>query len=111
MKSCTRYFLREFFPPGVVKKGRLLLSCLLLVVFASPAFSQVKTKTTVTGVVKDSSGRGVPQVTVSESGTNNATFTDAAGKFTIKVNGTSSSLTFSYVGYATQQQAVGSSTD
>lgn len=112
MKSCTRYFLREFFPPGTLKKGRLLLSCLtLLVIFTSPAFSQAKAKITVTGTVKDSTGKGIPQVTVTESGTNNGTFSDANGKFSIKVASTNSVLTFSYVGYTTQQQVVGNSTD
>src|SRR5438445_1479696 len=109
MKSCTRYFLREFFPPGTLKKGRLLLSCLLLAIFTSPAFSQAKAKITVTGTVKDSTGKGIPQVTVTESGTNNGTFTDANGKFSIKVAGTNSVLSFSYVGYTTQQEAVGTS--
>lgn len=112
MKFLCRYFQREFFPPGTLKKGRLLVSCLsLLVIFTSPAFSQGKAKITVTGTVKDSTGKGIPQVTVTESGTNNATFTDANGKFTIKVNSTGSVLSFSSVGFTTVQQSVGTSTD
>lgn len=111
MKFPRRYFLREFFPPGTLKKGRLLLSCLLLVIFTSPVFSQGKAKITVTGTVKDSTGKGIAQVTVTENGTNNATFTDANGKFTIKVNSTGSVLAFSSVGYTPVQQAVGTSTD
>jgi TonB-linked SusC/RagA family outer membrane protein len=91
------------------KQGRLLLYCFLLLLSAFPAFSQTKAKLAVSGTVKDSTGKGVPQVSVTESGTNNGTFTDANGKFTMKVAGENSVLSFSYVGFVTQQIAVGSS--
>lgn len=91
------------------KKGRLLLCCFLLLLSSLPAFSQTKARLAVSGTVKDSTGKGVPQVSVTESGTNNGTFTDANGKFTMKVAGENSVLTFSFVGFVTQQIAVGSS--
>jgi len=91
------------------KKGRFLFCCFLLALFSIPAFSQTKPKITVSGTVKDSTGKGVPQVTITETGTNNGAFTDGNGKFTIKVAGENSVLTFSYVGYTTQQMVVGNS--
>ena len=91
------------------KKGRLLLCCFLLLLSSIPAFSQTRSKITVNGIVKDSTGKGIPQVSVTEIGTNNGTFTDANGKFTMKVANENSVLSFSYVGFITQQLAVSSS--
>ena len=97
-----------FVPPGRFAKTKLLFSTLFLLLFLTPAFSQVKTKITVSGTVKDSTGKGMSGVTVTESGTNNATFTGGSGEFSIKVAGPGSSLVFTSVGFTPLTQAVGS---
>jgi TonB-dependent starch-binding outer membrane protein SusC len=63
----------------------------------------------VTGTVKDESGGTMPGVNVLVSGTSNGTVTDASGKFSISV-GSGARLSFSFIGYTSQEVAVGSST-
>lgn len=60
-------------------------------------------KETVIGVVIDENGLPLPGATVLEEGTNNGVVTDFDGKFSIKVESTSSILVISYVGYKTQK--------
>jgi len=65
---------------------------------------------TVSGTVTSSDdGTTVPGVNIQEKGTNNGTVTDSGGNFKINV-GSNSTLVFSFVGYATQEVAVGSQT-
>ena len=63
----------------------------------------------VSGTVKDESGSGMPGVNVLVVGTSNGTVSDATGKYSISV-GTGARLLFSFIGYASQEVAVGSST-
>ncbi len=71
------------------------------------AWSQTRT---VTGrVTSADDGSGVPGVNVIEKGTNNGTATDADGNYTINV-ADNATLVFSFVGYATQEIAVGAQT-
>ena len=92
------------------QKRKLLLFSLFLSSFILPAFSQETSPVTVSGIIKDSSGAGLPNVTILERGTKNATKSDAAGTFTIKVAGAKSLLVISSVGYATQEISVGNQT-
>lgn len=63
---------------------------------------------TVTGkVTAAEDGSGIPGVNILEKGTSNGTVTDADGNFRINV-GANATLVFSFVGYATQEVAVGS---
>lgn len=63
---------------------------------------------TVTGkVTAAEDGSGIPGVNVLEKGTTNGTVSDADGNFRISV-GSNATLVFSFVGYATQEVAVGS---
>lgn len=64
----------------------------------------------VKGVVKDDSGDPVIGVSVIENGTTNGVTTDVNGRFTISV-GPNSVLTFSYIGYATQEIIPGGRTE
>lgn len=66
---------------------------------------------TVSGTVTDEAGQPLPGVNVVEKGTTNGTTTDAQGKFSLNVQGESSILVFSFIGYATQEATVGSRTD
>ena len=68
-------------------------------------------KITVTGVAKDSVGAPLPQVTVTEKGTSNATSTGSDGRFTLQVAGERSVLVFSSVGYSATEIRVGNRRD
>lgn len=66
-----------------------------------PAFQQ-----TITGQVTDENGDPLPGVTVSIKGSNKGTTTGMNGKYTINASG-EDLLVFSFIGYKTQEQAVG----
>ena len=53
----------------------------------------------------------MPGVNILEKGTTNGTTTDADGRFSLNVEGDNSVLVFSFIGYETQEVAVGSRTD
>jgi TonB-linked SusC/RagA family outer membrane protein len=62
----------------------------------------------VTGKVTDDKGGALPGVNVVEKGTSNGTSTDANGEYKITVAGESSILTFSFIGFVSQEATVGS---
>lgn len=64
----------------------------------------------VTGKVTDENGEPLPGANVLEKGTNNGTTTDVDGNFSLSVANTSSVLVFSFIGYTTQEIAVGNQT-
>jgi TonB-dependent starch-binding outer membrane protein SusC len=63
----------------------------------------------VSGTVKDESGNAMPGVNVLVVGTSNGTVTDATGRYSISV-GSGARLLFSFIGYTSQEVAVGTST-
>jgi iron complex outermembrane receptor protein len=67
-------------------------------------------ETTVTGQVTDITGVGLPGVTVVLQGTARGTATDVNGNFTLSVPSTGGTLVFSFIGYATQEVAIGNQT-
>src|SRR5882672_7640950 len=78
----------------------------LLLCGATTAFAQ----STVAGKVTSSDdGSALPGVNVLEKGTSNGTVSDSEGKFTISV-GANATLVFSFVGFTSQEVAVGSQT-
>ncbi len=62
---------------------------------------------TVSGTVVGSDGGALPGVTVLVKGTTIGTSTGADGKFSIAAPSTATTLAFSYVGYASQEVAIG----
>ncbi|QCK16388.1 vWA domain-containing protein [Mangrovivirga cuniculi] len=60
----------------------------------------------VKGVVTDQSGEGIPGVNVVEKGTTNGTVTDISGAYEITLPAQQAILTFSSVGYKTQEVKV-----
>jgi TonB-linked SusC/RagA family outer membrane protein len=78
---------------------KLLIFFAFLMLNTVFVFAQART---VSGIVKDASGAGIPYATVTETGTKNATTADANGSFSIKIRG-NGSLTFSATGYTTDQ--------
>jgi TonB-linked SusC/RagA family outer membrane protein len=65
---------------------------------------------TVTGKVTDESGQAIPGVNILEKGTTNGTSSDAEGKYIINLSNENAVLVFSFIGFATQEIAVGSQT-
>jgi TonB-linked SusC/RagA family outer membrane protein len=65
----------------------------------------------VTGVITDEAGEEMPGVNVIEKGTTNGTVTDNTGKYVITVEGESSVLVMSFVGYSSKEEIVGKRTE
>jgi TonB-dependent starch-binding outer membrane protein SusC len=80
----------------------------LLLIFASlVSCGMLWAQQTVTGRVTDSEdGSPLPGVNILEKGTSNGTVTDVDGNYTMSVNG-DGPLVFSYVGYVSQEVAIG----
>jgi len=76
-----------------------------MVLVVQLVFAQEKT---ITGTVVDEDGLPLPGVNVIEKGTNNGVQTDFDGEYSISVS-QRSTLVFSYVGFASQEIKVGSS--
>ncbi|MDO6605311.1 SusC/RagA family TonB-linked outer membrane protein [Arenibacter palladensis] len=62
----------------------------------------------ITGQVLDENGIGLPGASVHEKGTTNGTVTDFDGNYSLTTTATNSTLVFSYIGYLTKEQVVGS---
>jgi TonB-linked SusC/RagA family outer membrane protein len=93
---------------------------LLLVCYCSTSVAGSRLKTTISlshlipqarsieGQVKDETGASFPGVNVVVKGTATGTTTDADGRYSLVVSEATGILTFSFVGYATQEVTVGS---
>lgn len=77
---------------------------ILLLLFITPVMLFAQNKK-ITGAVTDSSGRGIPSVTVTEKGTQHAAVTNSDGSFTLTVSN-NATLVFSSVGYVDKEVAV-----
>src|SRR5690606_20218669 len=64
---------------------------------------------TVTGTITDDQGIPIPGVNIVEKGTTNGVAADFDGNYSIEVSSSGSILTFSSIGFATQEIEVGSS--
>ncbi|GAB3993665.1 TonB-dependent receptor [Spirosoma daeguense] len=62
---------------------------------------------TITGVVTDETGATIPGVSVVVKGTQRGATTNSQGQYTLSVPNSSAVLVFSFVGYLTQEVAVG----
>ncbi len=67
-------------------------------------------QTNVSGTVSDENGQPVPGVNVVEKGTATGTSTDADGRYRLTVSSGNAVLTFSFVGYVSQEVVLGSRT-
>jgi len=61
----------------------------------------------ISGIITDDTDQPLPGVSIIEKGTTNGTTTDVDGRYTINVMGDASVLTFSFIGYATQEYIIG----
>ena len=92
---------------------RVVRSTLLTVVLgflSLSAYPQTITDRLVSGTILDEDAQPLPGVNVLEKGTTNGTTTDAAGKFAFNVRSEASILVFSFIGYTSQEVAVGTQT-
>lgn len=70
----------------------------------------VQANITVTGRVTDDTGTGLPGVTVVLKGTTTGTSTNANGEYSLSVPESGGILSFSFIGYTTQEIAIGNRT-
>lgn len=68
-------------------------------------------KVTIKGIVKDDTGEPLPGVNVIYKKNMEGTITDADGKFSLGVTGKNAVLTFSFIGYVTQEVNVGNKSE
>jgi TonB-dependent SusC/RagA subfamily outer membrane receptor len=104
----NRTLLRKFFSSGPSRMRQLaVLAVVCLLTCAMPAYAQ----TTVTGKItsgEDSSP--LPGVNILVKGTSMGTISDVDGNYTIDVPSADATLTFSFVGYISQEVALGGRT-
>jgi len=81
-----------------------MILTLFMALIVQTTFAQEKT---VSGIVSDENGLPLIGATVVISGTSSGTTTDFDGKYLLNAN-TGDVLTYSYVGYSTQNKTVGS---
>jgi len=107
--------------PGILKKyfGRLLMSLTLMAVLipaqtgmayasgSDPEGLSLTQQRVITGLVTENDGNPLPGVTVMEKGTTNGTLTESNGEYRIRVTTANPVLVFSFVGYTSQEVAVG----
>ncbi len=91
----------------LARSKKMLFTAALFFTLCSPAFSQ---GIAVSGKVTDSLGAGLPNVTVTEKGTQRSTLTDARGNFSITISSAGSVLVFSSVGYQLREVLAGNQT-
>lgn len=86
--------------------------CCLFVVFQIGASNSLFAQTTssISGTVKDQTGQVLPGVSVRLKDTKKVVITDGNGKYQIDVPSEKSVLVFSYIGFLTQEVAVGKTT-
>jgi len=83
------------------------LTLLVFLVGTLQAFTLSAQQITVTGTVSDEAGTVLPGVNVVVLGTTGGTITNGDGYYSINVPSSESTLEFSYIGYLTQDIAVG----
>lgn len=88
----------------------LLLGTVQLTALAGYDGSGNDQQKTVTGRIADTNGDPLPGVNILEKGTVNGVISGIDGRYSITVASESSVLTFSFIGYITQEAVVGSQT-
>ncbi len=86
--------------------ARQVALAFVAMLLSTVAFAQTMS---INGKVVDNLGDAIIGVNVIEKGTTNGTLTDANGNFNLKVN-EGATLSFSFIGYATQEIVVGNQT-
>ncbi|WP_282135617.1 SusC/RagA family TonB-linked outer membrane protein [Seonamhaeicola maritimus] len=79
---------------------------LFVILFVSISWGAISQEISIDGIVQDESGMPLPGVNVLEKGTSNGAVTNFDGNFTINNFKAGAILTFSYIGYVTQEVTV-----
>jgi TonB-dependent starch-binding outer membrane protein SusC len=87
-----------------------LFPTMLMALMLSAAMLQAQDENTITGTVTDETGSAMPGVNILVKGTSVGTATDAAGQYSIRVSGKDAVLSFSFIGYYTQEIPVAGKT-
>jgi len=83
----------------------------LLVAFVMISAS-LQAQSVITGrVVDNDTKESVPGVNVTVKGTEQGTFTDSNGKFSIRIQSLPATLVFSFIGFETYEQEISSAED
>lgn len=93
----------------ILLPARGILLTLVLFLGLSVALAQAQGSRTISGTIRDeASGDPLPGVNILEKGTSNGAITDSNGQYSINVRSESTTLVFSFIGFATQEITVGS---
>ncbi|WP_139924535.1 TonB-dependent receptor [Hymenobacter sp. DG01] len=87
-----------------MKKALLLCPLVALALTGQEAWAQTQT---ISGRVVGTDGAGLPGVTVIVKGGSQGTSTDSDGRYSISVPASTSSLVYSFIGYAPKEVAIG----
>jgi len=104
----VKYFKKILLPLGVI--ALMLLAGTFKIhasAFTGLSFETVYQQRTITGRVIDANGNPLPGVNIVEKGTTNGALTTSDGRYTLTVISTRPVLTFSFIGYVTQDVPVG----
>lgn len=89
-----------------MKNKRLLLVLFALLLGNMYLFAQVKR--TVTGVVRDNTGKPLPSATITIKGTTQSVVTDEDGRYSLTIDKNNAVIVISSVGFTSKEMAVGS---
>ncbi|MBP7039070.1 MAG: TonB-dependent receptor [Bacteroidales bacterium] len=114
-KQKASVFLRSVLKtPGSALKLMAILPMvwilLMSTAYAGSVPSDDPQRISVAGRVTDNTGAGLPGVNVIEKGTTNGTITNIDGGYSLTVSSAASVISFSFVGYTSQEITVGSMT-
>ena len=90
-----------------MKQNSLRSGMMLLLVFLCAVATSLAQNTVTGKITAQEDGSVLPGVSVAVKGTTRGTVTDANGSYSIATDNTSSTLVFSFIGYVTQEVAVG----
>lgn len=99
--------MKENFTLLITRSLFCIFSLLISFSNASPLYAQDNLSRKVSGRILDSEQQSIPGVNVAVKGTAIGTISDAAGFYSLSVDGQNPVLVFSFVGYSTQEQVVG----
>lgn len=91
-----------------MKNSILYLLMFLLSMYSINFYGQHKK--TISGTVKDISGEALPGVSVILKGSNIGTVSDLHGKYSITISGKNAVLSYSFIGFVTQEISIGNRT-
>lgn len=108
----TKNFENSVSSPGRSKGQWLvrLFAFLLLVGFVQAGLAADLQQKKISGKVTDNSGAALPGVNILEKGTINGAITDGNGTYSLTVTSAAPVLSFSFIGYVTQEVTVGTQT-